>query len=282
MANKIELQRKDIKGDVLVDEAVFNILNDYLQLDSSVSTAQVAATISKLPPEPEDDSKTLDDGFFFDLWRGIVSIAEQIPYEHAAQDKLVKLMRELTLLSDTGLTVWELRLWTDLPILAAVFREYLNGPAQSKIAEEQARIDEAWIRFHAFSARLMGAGVIHFATQPIWMLRDALEEENNPPKSSALDRGLITAAMYIEFFGAVMVERLAADPNPKLSSENRRLLKGGPLFHGEPGLRWDRWEFWTRRFREEAEKTSTKEARDIALRAARLMEVWSETRLNAR
>ncbi|KAI0130752.1 hypothetical protein F4814DRAFT_403558 [Daldinia grandis] len=280
MASKVELRRKYIKGDVLVEEAVFNILNDYLQLDSSVSAAQVAATISKLPPEPKSDSRTLDDGFFFDLWRGIISIAEQIPYEHAAQDKLVKLMRELTLLSDTGITVWESRLWTDLPVLAAAFREYLNGPAQSKIKEEQLRIDQAWIRFHAFSARLMGVGVIHFANQPIWMLRDALEEEKNPPRSSALDRDLISAAVYIEFFGPVMVERLATDSDPKLSNEDRRLLKGGSLFHGESGLRLDRWSFWTRRFREEAEKTSTKEAKDIALRAARLMEVWSETRLN--
>ncbi|KAK6955718.1 hypothetical protein Daesc_003361 [Daldinia eschscholtzii] len=279
MAGKIELQQQNIKGGILSDEAIFNTLNDYLQLDSSVSATQVATAISKLAPDPENGSKTLGDGFFFSLWKDLISIAEQIPYGHFAQDKLVKVLRELTLLPDTGITVGESRLWIDLPYLGAAFREYLNGPARSKVKEEQLRIDQAWIRFHAFSARLMGAGVIHWQNQPIWMLRDALEEEKNSPKSSDLDRDLVTAAMYIEFSGPVLVEALAANPAPELSNENRRLLKGGSLFHGEPGLRLDRWSFWTRRFKEEAEKTSTEEARGIALRVARLMEVWSETRL---
>ncbi|KAI1481379.1 hypothetical protein F4774DRAFT_48888 [Daldinia eschscholtzii] len=281
MAGKIELQQQNIKGGILSNEAIFNTLNDYLQLDSSVSAAQVATAISKLAPEPENGSKTLSDGFFFSLWQDLISIAEQIPYGHFAQDKLVKVLRELTLLPDTGITVGESRLWIDLPYLGAAFREYLNGPARSKVKEEQLRIDQAWIRFHAFSARLMGAGVIHWQNQPIWMLRDALEEEKNSPKSSDLDRDLVTAAMYIEFSGPVLVEALAANPAPELSSENRRLLKGGSLFHGEPGLRLDRWSFWTRRFKEEAEKTSTEEARGVALRVARLMEVWSETRLKS-
>ncbi|OTB16237.1 hypothetical protein K445DRAFT_97872 [Daldinia sp. EC12] len=281
MAGKIELQQQNIKGGILSNEAIFNTLNDYLQLDSSVSAAQVATAISKLAPEPENGSKTLSDGFFFSLWQDLISIAEQIPYGHFAQDKLVKVLRELTLLPDTGITVGESRLWIDLPYLGAAFREYLNGPARSKVKEEQLRIDQAWIRFHAFSARLMGAGVIHWQNQPIWMLRDALEEEKNSPKSSDLDRDLVTAAMYIEFSGPVLVEALAANPAPELSNENRRLLKGGSLFHGEPGLRLDRWSFWTRRFKEEAEKTSTEEARGIALRVARLMEVWSETRLKS-
>ncbi|KAI1801468.1 hypothetical protein F4811DRAFT_534547 [Daldinia bambusicola] len=279
MAGKIELQRENIKGGVLTDNAVFNTLNDYLQLDSPISAAQIAASIAKLAPEPEDGSKTLGDGFFFSLWQDIISVVEQIPYDHVAQDKLVKVLRELTLLPDTEITVNESRLWVDLPYLGAAFREYLNGPGRSKVKEEQIRIDQAWIRFHAFSARLMGAAVIYWQNQPIWMLRDALEEEKNPPKSSDLDRDLVTAAMYIEFSGPVLVEALAANPAPELSNENRRLLKGGSLFHGEPGLRLDRWSFWTRRFKEEAEKTRTQEARDIALRAARLMEVWSETRL---
>ncbi|KAI8960015.1 hypothetical protein F5Y11DRAFT_283744 [Daldinia sp. FL1419] len=279
MADKIELRQEDIKGGILAKDTV-DILGRYLQSDSPVSAAQVAASISKLLPEPKDESKTLGDGFFFGLWKGIISVAEQIPSEHAAQDRLVKVMRELTLLPDTGITVWDTRLWTGLPVLGASFREYLNGPAQSKVEEEQLKINEAWIRFHAFSARLIGAGVVHFENQPIWMLRDALEEEKSPSKSSALDRDLITAAMYIEFSGPVLVEALAANPNPELSNESRRVLRGGSLFHGEPGLRLERWSFWTRRFREQAEKTSTKEAREIALRAARLMEVWSETRLS--
>lgn len=127
----------------------------------------------------------------------------------------------------------------------------------------------------------MGAGVVHFENQPIWMLREALEEEKNPPKSRALDRDLMTAAMYIEYSGPVLVEALAGNPEPELSDDLRRMLKGGSLFQGGPGLRLERWLFWMKRFREEAQKTSTEEAKDMALRAARLIQVWYETRLRA-
>lgn len=171
------------------------------------------------------------------------------------------------------------RLWVELPILGAAFREYLNGPGQSDVEEEQARIDRAWVRFHAFSAKLMGAGVIHFDNQPIWMLREALEEEKKSPKSTAMERDLMTAAMYIEYAGPVLVESLVANPNPELNDQLRRSLRGGSLFGGEPGLRLERWAFWTKRFREEAEKASSGEAKETALHAARLMEVWRETRL---
>ncbi|KAI0385487.1 hypothetical protein F5Y04DRAFT_245942 [Hypomontagnella monticulosa] len=281
MAYQIELQQKDSKGKVLIEESIFSAFDNYLQLGSTTPASKVAIAISKLAPEPSGDQKVLDDGFLFELWKSIIAVAEQIPYDHPALDKLVNVMKELILLPDTEITVWDSRLWTDLPVLGAVFREYLNGPKQSTDQEEQAKIDQAWVRFHAFSAKLMGAGVVHYINQPIWMLREALEEEMNPPKSSALDRDLITAAMYIEYSGPILVEALAANPDPELSDELRRMLKGGSLFQGGSGLRLDRWLFWMKRFREEAEKTRTKEASKIALRAARLIEVLYEKRLKA-
>lgn len=124
----------------------------------------------------------------------------------------------------------------------------------------------------------MGAGVVHFINQPIWMLREALEE-SYPAKSATLDRTLTTAAMYIEYAGPVLIETLAANPEPELSDEFRRILMGGSLFSGEPGLRPERWAFWIKRFNEEAENTGSEEAKETALRAARLMQVWSEKRL---
>ncbi|KAI2632255.1 hypothetical protein GGR54DRAFT_582832 [Hypoxylon sp. NC1633] len=259
-----------------LNSQVADLFNDHFNLTSSVSAAQTATAISKLAPQPSGDEKTLGDGFFWDLWRTIIEVAEQLDYDDPAQDKMVKVMRELTLLPDTGLTVWESRLWTDLPVLNAAFREHLDSPGRAESEEEQAR---AWVRFHAFSARLVGAGVGNDENLPIWMLREALEEEKNAPKSKALDRGLMTAAMYIEYAGPILVEALAVNPHPEITGQRRRLLRGGSLFTGEPGLQLDRWLFWTRRFREEAEKTSTEEAKEVALHAARLMEVWNETRL---
>lgn len=157
-------------------------------------------------------------------------------------------------------------------------REYLNGPRQSAVEEEQARIYESWIRFHAFCAKLMGAGVIYYINQPIWMLRAALEEEH-APRSAEWDCSLATAAMYVEYAGPILVESLAANPKPDLSDELRRIFRPGSLFRGGSGLVPERWAFWIKRFNEEAENANTEEAKETALRAARLMQVWAEKRL---
>ncbi|KAH9992873.1 hypothetical protein F4779DRAFT_238821 [Xylariaceae sp. FL0662B] len=276
MASQLALRRENAQGKQLITSPVFDIFYEYLQPESTVSAAQAAAAISQLAPAPSGETNTLDDGFLWQLWADIIAVAEQIPHDHAGQDRLVRFMRELTLLPDTGVTVWEKRFWTDLPVLGAAWREHLNGPGHADAEEAQAEIDTAWVRFHAFSARLIGAGVARLENQPIWMLRDALEEKEASP---TVDRDLMVAAMYIEYAGPVLVEALAADPDPELDDRRRRMLRGGALFPDTTGLRLERWSFWIRRFRELAEKTGSGDSRAMALRAARLMEVWSEKRL---
>lgn len=174
------------------------------------------------------------------------------------------------------------RLWTDLPVLGAAFREHLNGPGTSKQEEEQAQIDKEWVRFHAFSARLIGAGIIDYTNQVVWMLRDALEENTDAKAPSALDRDLATAAMYIEYAGPILAESIIRTPDPSISKEDERLLRAGPLYGGKAGLRSDRWLFWLKRFREEAGKATADEAKSLALRSSRLMEIWVERRLKAK
>ncbi|KAK7743379.1 hypothetical protein SLS62_010616 [Diatrype stigma] len=282
MASVFKLQQTYAKGGERISGEVFDIFNDYLKTEASTTAAQVAVAVSKLVPSPTDGSKKLEDGFFFSFWKDVIRVAEQIPHDHPAMDKVVKFMRELTLLPDTGLQVWENRLWTDLPVLGAVFREHLNGPKTSKREEEQAQIDKEWVRFHAFSAKLIGAGVINYINQVIWMLRTALEEDSGAKAPSARDRDLATAAVYIEYAGPLLAESVIRTPSPTLSQEDERLLRGGSLYAsggGKAGLRSDRWLFWLKRFREEAEKVTSDEARSLALRSSRLMEIWVEKRL---
>lgn len=177
------------------------------------------------------------------------------------------------------------RLWRDLPVLGAVFREYLNGPKTAKQEEEQAQIDKEWVRFHAFSAKLIGAGVVNYPNQVIWMLRTALEEDAGAKAPNARDRDLVTAAVYIEYAGPLLAESVIRTPNPALSQEDERMLRGGSLYAaggGKAGLRSDRWLFWLKRFREEAEKATSDEAKSLALRSSRLMETWVEKRLEPR
>ncbi|KAI0843570.1 hypothetical protein F5Y06DRAFT_6675 [Hypoxylon sp. FL0890] len=276
MDDEIELQKPSTNGEGKVTEAVFHIFKDYLQTEGYSDSDQAAIRISRLASEHD---KTLDDGFFFELWDSIFGIAEQLPYDHVAQDSVVQVMRELTLLPDTGKTVWGAHIWSGLPVLGAALRERLNRSRNSDVEEEQAGMDEAWVNFHAFSARLIGAGVTSIGNLPIWMLREALEEATPPDRHTA-DIALWAAAVYIEYSGPILVEALAGNPDPVLSDEtDRRILRGGSLFKGEPGLRLERWLFWIERFKEEAEKTDSADTKEIALRAARLMEIWNEARL---
>ncbi len=96
-----------LQNDRIGKQAVFDIFSDYLGAETPTTAVQAANAVSKLVPRPADDSKTLEDGFFFAFWKDIFEVAGQIPHDHPAMDKLVKFMRELTLLNDTGLKVWE-------------------------------------------------------------------------------------------------------------------------------------------------------------------------------
>lgn len=111
------------------------------------------------------------------------------------------------------------------------------------------------------------------------MLRDALEEDTSAKAPNVLDRDLITAAMYIEYAGPILAESIIRTPDPTISKEDERLLRGGSMYSGKAGLRSDRWLFWLKRFREEAEKAKSDEAKALALRSSRLMEIWVERRL---
>ncbi|KAI1311106.1 hypothetical protein F5Y03DRAFT_321422 [Xylaria venustula] len=247
---------------------IFGILNEYIQPESTTTVSQAATSFTQTV-------KTPNEGFFWGFWNSIFNIAQQIPHSDPAQDKLVLFVRELTLVPETGDKVWEARVWTDLPLLGASIREY-----QDRVIKDTTRVS-----FHAFVARLLHAGVSPGAqTQAIWMLRDALEQEARPDRDAGeeLDRDLATAAVYIEYAGATLVQQLALQPEPQLDEAQRRSLRGGELWNKDAsGLTADRWAFWGRRFRElGGDKARGAETRELALHAARLIEVWAQTRLS--
>ncbi|KAH9896191.1 hypothetical protein F4778DRAFT_258396 [Xylariomycetidae sp. FL2044] len=247
-----------------------DIIAGYLEKGTSATAPEAASAFAQLGPRATGDSKDVGDKELWGLWDEVLRAAESVAPDDPAQEKLVRFVRAVMLLPDTGYRVWDTTLWSGLPVLGAVIRERLNGSAKS---------DESWVSLHAFIARLLGAAVQSEATVTIWMLRDALETKKEP-KTTTLDRDLMVAAVHIEYAGAVLVERLVASPNPQLEGPEARSLRGGELWQGGPGLRQDRWTFWARRFKEEAENTTSEEAKQMTLRAAGLMDVWNKTRLN--
>ncbi|RWA11651.1 hypothetical protein EKO27_g3445 [Xylaria grammica] len=245
---------------------LFGVLNNYIQPDSATSVSQATASFTKAISTP-------DEGFFWGFWRDIFNVAEQIPHDNAAQDKLAAFIRELTLVPNTGDKIWEeSRVWIDLPLLGASVREHLDQVAQG----------DARVSFHAFLARLYHTGVSPGTeTTAIWLLRDALEQDVNPANNaSKFDNDLAVAAVYIEYAGATFVQKLALQPEPVLTDESRRVLRGGKLWTEGSGLTVGRWKFWGRRLGELVESAAGEEAKALALHAARLIEVWSDKQLS--
>ncbi|KAI1149597.1 hypothetical protein F4825DRAFT_463988 [Nemania diffusa] len=230
---------------------IFGVLNQYIQPESATPAAQVAASFAQ-------GVETPNEAFFWGFWNDVFSVAEQIPHSHPAQDRLVAFVRELALVPETAEKVWEANVWTDLPILGAAIRERLDRQLTTP----------ARVSFHAFVARLLHAGVSPGSeTTAIWMLRAALEQQDEQVGDD-LDRDLMTAA------------KLALQPEPELDDAQTRMLKGGALWTGKSGLSRDRWAFWGRRFRKLGGKANSQEAKELALHAARLIEVWTHTRLS--
>ncbi|KAI1337629.1 hypothetical protein F5Y15DRAFT_417772 [Xylariaceae sp. FL0016] len=269
MASQITLKQAKVGAD---SDSIFSILNEYISPTSSTTAPKAVAAFTGR------DDRTYDEAFMWEFWKNIISVAEQLPHDHPAQDKVVAFVRELTLVPDTGVKVWDQRVWTDLPILNAAIREHLNEPRVPDDAEERKQLTKRRVNFFAFEARLLHAGIYFSENTPVWMLRAALEEEGITSKESAGDgpfeRALMIAAVYIEYAGPTLVRLLEVNSEQALDERQKRMLRGGELFKGPSGLSGDRWAFWTTRFGELGEK-ATGEARDMAVRAARLMEVWS-------
>ncbi|KAI0445737.1 hypothetical protein F4803DRAFT_507137 [Xylaria telfairii] len=240
-------------------EDIFKILHNQLAAENTVSLSEAVTRFTQ-------SVKKLDEDFFWGFWENIFSVAEQIPHSHHSQDTLVAFVRELTLVPETGEKIWEARAWTDLPLLGAAVREHLS---------RELAVDER-VSFHAFVARLLHAGISPGSeTTAIWMLRDSLEGDGGD-----VDRDLMTAAVYIEYAGATLAQKLDLRPEPQLDEAQQRMLKGGALWKGQSGLTVERWKFWGERFGKLAEKATRREARDLALHAARLIEVWTQTLLS--
>ncbi|KAI1861556.1 hypothetical protein JX265_009523 [Neoarthrinium moseri] len=267
MARDITLQQSR-DANRQINPRILDTFGDYLKFSSSRSTADAAQVIANSVVEKGEDAA---EGALWSAWADLISIAEQVPHDHPAQDKLVRVVRELALLPDAGIKVWDSRLWADLPVLSAQVREWLNGPKTPENDEEKAEITRKWVNSNAFFARLNAAGVLRSEDHSIWMLRAALEEDITTTPL-LVDCRIMTAAQIIEHNGPLLYQQLQA--GRKLDETEERMFKGGSLFDGDSGLNAKRWEFWISRFRDLAGKTATEDVRAASLRAARLMEIW--------
>jgi hypothetical protein len=261
-----------------LNDAFFEIFRDYLEASTSVSAADAAQALDNLVPEDgekegEEEVEEKVEAFIWDTWNNFFQTAQQIPYDHLAHDKLARVLRELALLPEGGKTRWQ-----TLPQFSWVAREWFNfAPSEKHVKSENTReVLESWVNLNAFLAKLGGSGIYPTADFAIWMLRQALEDEDKTEVPKLADCHVLAAAQYVEYEGHILLQQLSLGWKPL--EKEAQMFRGGPLFDGEPGLTNERWIFWISRFEELANKTSTEAAKSAALRAAKLLEIWQETK----
>ena len=82
-------------------------LNEYLgEQSSALAPASIAQSIAKDFPAAEDDVES----YLGTLWQTVTKSAQDTPYYHPAQDKLVKMVSEIMLLPDGQ----EIRVWDEV------------------------------------------------------------------------------------------------------------------------------------------------------------------------
>ncbi|KAK6065595.1 hypothetical protein SCUP234_12483 [Seiridium cupressi] len=245
-----------------------HIFKDYLESSASTSPGNTARAVDASAPEGGQDQA---DQFIWETWNSFFQAVQHIPYANTAQDKLVKAVRELALLPKED----RKQDWETLPQLGWVARDWFNRMPFEKHAQSENAAETlgSWININAFLARLGGTGVHSTLDFAIWSLRQALENEESTGAPTLLDCHIQAAAQYVEYEGHILRQRLSLGWKPR--EAEAQMFKGGALFDGEPGLSDERWKFWISRFRELADQTTTDEAKSAALRAAKLLDIWS-------
>jgi hypothetical protein len=117
-----------------VGQQIFDILKDFLQQSTDISASTAAARVNALFFEKrrEDDEEDPPGGFLLELWDIVLNLAEQIPFDNPAMEKLVDFMRKLVEIPSSSVEVRgrEFKLWVDLPVLV----ESIHSEISSKLS----------------------------------------------------------------------------------------------------------------------------------------------------
>ncbi|RDW81234.1 DUF3632 domain-containing protein [Aspergillus mulundensis] len=196
------------------------------------------------------------------LWDLILSSACKYP-EH--QDKLVGVVVDLSQLpspapAEAGaegpgpLTIYDMQVWKDLPMLGWRFRDSWNISVRpNSSSEDRQKTISDIINTNKFVALLMATDDPIFASYS-WFalitLRSTLEtptEQIRPAES--LEALIPAAAAWIETLGVEIYKwEEEFESGPKVGARG----KGGPLWDGKHGFCKERWELWRKRFGEVA------------------------------
>ncbi|KAJ5611713.1 hypothetical protein N7528_008818 [Penicillium herquei] len=262
----------------IIEQKNFNILNDFLQPDSTMSSEEAAFQINELTPMKREARGEEDvehpESYLFEVWCFFIEISKQIPYDHPSQDKLVSLIKDLKSLPSIGVQIWgprEQMLWGDLPLIGAAWAEAWQAPSDSdyEYFDEDSRRDVNW---HAFSARLLQSGLTSWYFYAVRILRSALEDEPHRSKGMVEYR-IRAAAQWILHSGQAIFDNL----DSKFTERELNEMAEGPLYKGKEGLCLERWNFWKASFQAYGGDRSGEVSEETASVCRRVVEMMTET-----
>ncbi|KZF26977.1 hypothetical protein L228DRAFT_265324 [Xylona heveae TC161] len=249
----------------------FNILRKYLEPDSEVSIDKTAIQITDMLPSSGGKEYGKGDSSFAYL---VIEIAEQIPYHHLSQVKLVWLVQRLVLSAKLNAIVSRegYSLNGSLSTLHGALYEYQHMVLDDD-TDFQDQVSKC-INMQAFIARLVEC---HFIDNPlwgIWTLRQALESEwIGDEADSCFFSG---AAMWILLAGQTLFVQTVQAPK-EIEPDFKNSYNGGPLYTG-PALGLERWRFWQKAFDAVSDREGiTDECKKLAGKAAELMATLERT-----
>ena len=128
----LRLETNDGDEPWIIEQKMFDILNEYLQPSSALSVSEAALKINSLFTlhRPEQEGKVEPAGFLWETWVLFLTVAEQLPMDSSAQGKLASLVGALRdVPSETVANIWgsDCKIWKDLPLLGPCMVEEFNS-----------------------------------------------------------------------------------------------------------------------------------------------------------
>ncbi|RDW64540.1 DUF3632 domain-containing protein [Aspergillus mulundensis] len=244
----------------------WQVFKEYLENDDKLTLHKAALRLYNVIPDDERGSwaETHVMGVLHE-------VAEQIPYWHPGQKKLVRLVERLV---DSGCLSERFRVEGTMPQTESLgeFREEARRRTDNSLVMDPrnwAKV-KGLVNTCAFLGRLSAAGVLNCSDFMIWCMKDALERPDMPPERWNLY--LSTSAVWILtgghlFFHEVVLDRVPCNDRDQPAFKADGLYKGA-IF----GL--DRWRFWQSRLAQLANDRTlnvTQEGSGLARKAAAYM-----------
>ncbi|KAI9749597.1 MAG: 1,3-beta-glucanosyltransferase gas1 [Chaenotheca gracillima] len=252
----LDLTMEDVEDDIFTEKS-FNLLHDFLQPTTTLTLESTADSILEVLSSCDPEGLEV-----WDFGETCIMLAEQIPYHHPSQLKLVRLLEYLGKPNSLEHGVFRYQR------LGESLRESLDSVDREK--------GIAYANFHAFAANLREHRI--FRTDPtwaIWAQREAHEGVSTRPNGSR-DVVLLAAAQWILLYGQTLFKQIVFTGD--ISPREVQFWKPGPLYDGQADLSLQRWYFWRDGFKSAAsgEKEQNKglgqECKSVAAKAADMMD----------